>query len=181
MTRAEFRTLYTYHDWANERLLQMLYQAFGEETDLRRTEDALTRSIQETTTHIVAAQAIWRERWEGRSPTAMLDPNEYPTPLALRMAFGAERARFWGFFERLEDDAALARVVHSTSTTGEPRVFPLWQMMQHVVTHAMYHRGQVTAWLVALGHENILVYTDLIAFYLEQAQKPQQEEQDFPG
>jgi uncharacterized damage-inducible protein DinB len=41
-------------------------------------------------------------------------------------------------------------------------------MMQHVITHSVYHRGQVTARLLDLGHADILVSTDLIAFYLEQ-------------
>jgi len=167
MTRDEFRTLYEFNDWANDRLVAMLYEAFGEETDLYQAEDSRIRSIQRTTVHVIAAQAVWRSRWEGYSPKAMLDPAEYPAPLALRTGFGAERARFWHFFDTLESDAALSRVIHSTNTLGAPRIFPLWQMMQHVITHSMYHRGQVTAWLLDLGHESRLVSTDLITFYTE--------------
>jgi uncharacterized damage-inducible protein DinB len=169
-SREDLRQLFEYDDWANDRLLAMLYQAFGEEADLRHAEDARVREIQAVTTHIVAALAIWRTRWEGHSPTAMLDPEEYSTPLALRMAFGAERARFWGFFATLEDEEALNRVVHFTRTTGEPYQFPLWQMMQHVLTHSAYHRGQVTARLLDLGHESALQFTDLIVYYREQQQ-----------
>jgi uncharacterized damage-inducible protein DinB len=128
MDRDDFRTLYTYHDWANDRLLAMLEEAFGAETDLSRAADTSVRAIQETTTHIVSAQWIWRERWEGRSPTAMLAPKDYPTLSALRAAFLTERGRFWSFFESV-DEEALRRVIHSTGTNGEPRIFPLWQML----------------------------------------------------
>ena len=165
MTRDEFRTLYEYNDWANNRLAEMLTNVFGEETDLRAASDARVRALQEAAVHIIAAQAVWRERWEGRSPKARLAPEEYPTPLALRMAFGAERARFWGFFDTLQQDSDLLRVVHSTSFAGDPLLFPLWQMMQHVVTDSAYHRGQVTGRLLDLGHEDALLPTDLIAFY----------------
>ncbi len=164
MDRNAFRLLYEYNDWANDRLISMLFGIFGEEADLR-AEGPAPRSVQETIVHIVAAQAIWRERWEGRSPKAMLDPTQYPTPLAIRMAFGAERARFWGFFDTLDTEETLLRVVHSTNTQGEPRVFPLWQMMQHILTHSTYHRGQVTGRLIDMGHEAGIVSTDLITFY----------------
>src|SRR5438046_1088233 len=140
MTRDDFRTHYTYNDWANDRLIEMLNRAFGEETDLRQTGDARVQVIQETTVHIISAQAIWRTRSEGESPRTILDPAQYPTPFSLRTAFGAERARFWRFFDSLESDAAFDRIIHSTSTEGEPRIFPLGQMMQHVLMHSMYHR-----------------------------------------
>lgn len=172
MTRDEFRLLYEYNDWANDRLLAMLTRAFGEETDLRQAEDSRLRVLQETTAHIVAAQTIWRTRWEGFSPRALLDPAEYPTLLALRMAFGAERARFWGFFETLEDDAALNREISFTTTDGTPYRMPLWQMLQHVVTHSMYHRGQITGRLLDRGREDLIVSTDLITFYREQNARP---------
>lgn len=166
-TLEDARDLFAYTDWANDRLCRTLYAAFGEETDLTRHADSRVRAIQTTAVHIVAAQAVWRERWEGRSPTDMLDPAGYPTPLALRMAFAAERARFWGWFAALHADAELDRVVSARSTRGEPRVFPLRQMLAHVVTHGCYHRGQIAARLLDMGREDALLDTDLIAYYQE--------------
>lgn len=169
MNLTDFRTLYTHNDWANDRLVQMLTHAFGEETDLRALDDPTVRTIQQTTVHLVASLAVWRSRWEGVSPKSMLDPAEYPTPLAIRMAFGAERARFWGFFDTLTTDADLDRIVHSTNILGEPRILPLTQMMQHVLLHSAYHRGQITSLLHHLGHTEIHQDTDYLFFALEQA------------
>jgi uncharacterized damage-inducible protein DinB len=165
MTRDDFRTLYAYNEWANDRLISMLYRIFGEETDLRQASEEHIRAIQETAVHIIAAQAIWRTRWQGRSPRTMLDPQECPTPLALRTAYGAERARFWAFFDTLDSDEALQQEIAYATTTGEAHRQPLWQMLQHVLTHSAYHRGQVTARLLDLGHEDALVSMDLITFY----------------
>jgi len=33
-------------------------------------------------------------------------------------------------------------------------------MMQHVVNHSSYHRGQITARLMALGHDECIQNTD---------------------
>ena len=35
--------------------------------------------------------------------------------------------------------------------SGQPAASPFWQMLQHVVNHASYHRGQVTTMLRQLG------------------------------
>jgi uncharacterized damage-inducible protein DinB len=48
------------------------------------------------------------------------------------------------------------------NTKGEEWKYPLEQMMQHVVNHSSYHRGQVTTMLRQLGVE--AVPTDFLVF-----------------
>jgi uncharacterized damage-inducible protein DinB len=48
--------------------------------------------------------------------------------------------------------------------SGEARASIFWQMLQHVVNHASYHRGQVTTMLRQLGAAPPQSM-DLIAFY----------------
>jgi uncharacterized damage-inducible protein DinB len=110
---------------------------------------------------------VWRQRWQGHSPDAMLDPEEYPTPLAIRMAFGAERARFWGYFETLKTEEALLWVCDFKNTRGEAHSRPLWQMLQHVITHGGYHRGQITGRLLDMGFDALIISTDLISYHYE--------------
>ena len=45
---------------------------------------------------------------------------------------------------------------------------PFWQMLQHLVNHGSYHRGQVTTMLRQLGVVPPKAM-DLIAFYRERA------------
>jgi uncharacterized damage-inducible protein DinB len=51
--------------------------------------------------------------------------------------------------------------------SGQPGSSVFWQMLQHVVNHASYHRGQVTTMLRQLGGQPGKSM-DMIAFYREQ-------------
>lgn len=168
----EIGKLFEYNDWANDRLIEMLEKAFGKETDLYHAEDPRVRAIQETAAHILAAQIIWLRRWQGDSPTALSDPANWPTPKALKRAFEEERAHFWRYFNALVRDAQMTSIIPYKNTRGESHARPLWQMMQHIVFHSAYHRGQVTARLMDLGYEESIVYTDLILFYSEDDAEP---------
>jgi len=59
----------------------------------------------------------------------------------------------------------LARVHQIRTTRGEPYSHPLWQMMQHLVNHGTYHRGQVTTLLRQLGAKAVSL--DMSFFYRE--------------
>ena len=51
-----------------------------------------------------------------------------------------------------------------TLLNGQAGASPFWQMLQHVVNHASYHRGQVTTMLRQIGAAPGKPM-DLIAFY----------------
>src|SRR5688572_32730826 len=51
----------------------------------------------------------------------------------------------------------------STNTKGEQWKYPLWQMMQHVVNHSSYHRGQAATLMRQLGTEP--APTDFLIFF----------------
>jgi len=58
-------------------------------------------------------------------------------------------------------------MIHHKTTAGVAQAAPLWQMLQHLVNHGTYHRGQVATLLRQLGAKPIS--TDLILFYRERA------------
>jgi len=49
------------------------------------------------------------------------------------------------------DEAGLSAVIEYRLLNGTPGATPFWQMLQHVVNHGSYHRGQVTTLLRQLG------------------------------
>jgi uncharacterized damage-inducible protein DinB len=164
MQLEDIKDLFEYNDWANDILVDMLVAAFGEELDLRTSAEPMVTEIQETTVHIFGALSIWRLRWLGTSLSTMLDPAPYPTPLSLRAAFHEEKREFWRFFNSLDSDERLNKVYIYTNTRGETYSQPLTPMMIHVVNHSSYHRGQVTAKLMALGHDELIESTDFAAW-----------------
>ncbi|HLJ55812.1 MAG TPA: DinB family protein [Chthonomonadaceae bacterium] len=171
MQLRDIRNLFEYNDWANEVLIAMLVSALGEDTDLRSASTPIVKEIQETATHILGALTIWRTRWEGSSPSGMLDPALYPSPRSLQEAFQSGSHAFWTFFGGIESDDRLFSVIAYTNTRGDAFELPLVAMMQHVVNHSTYHRGQITARLMALGHGDVIQSTDFTTWTMLKAQR----------
>ena len=69
------------------------------------------------------------------------------------------------------DEAGVARVMPYTLLSGVSSASPFWQMLQHVVNHASYHRGQVTTMLRQLGAAPAKS-CDMITFYRERVPIP---------
>lgn len=167
MTLADIREQFAYHNWANERLCMMLHSTFGDEINLHKSYSAVVLGLHEAAVHIAGAEQIWRTRIEGTSPDSMIASADYPTVADLRKAFEAERAKTQALLDSLQTDADLDRIIAATSTKGEPRVFPLRVLLQHIVNHSTYHRGQITARLIDLGHDEHIISTDYTTFYME--------------
>jgi len=165
MTIDDIRTLLDYHYWARDRLLAALDPLTDEQ--LTRDLGSSFRSILDTIVHVFAAEWAWHSRWNGISPTALSQAGTFPDVHTLR-------ARWTDLEQQVRDylDAAgeegLGRVYDYKSLAGVASRSPLWQMVQHVVNHASYHRGQVTTMLRQIGAPPPKSL-DLIAFYRERA------------
>jgi uncharacterized damage-inducible protein DinB len=162
----DFRLLYDYNCWANHRTLDS--SAALSEEQFTRDLGSSFRSVRDTLVHICGVEWLWLERWHGRSPNALRGTAEFPNHETLR--------RHWDEVERnlLDYVASLTpediqRIIQHKTTQGIEQAAPLWQMLQQVVNHGTYHRGQVTTMLRQLGAKPIS--TDLIFFYRERATK----------
>jgi uncharacterized damage-inducible protein DinB len=116
--------------------------------------------------HVLSAESVWLSRWKGETRTSMLAAADFPDQAALRKGWQEEESKMRAFFETV-DDAVLARVIDYKALNGAPFSNPLYQMLQHVVNHGSYHRGQITTLLRQFGAAPPK-QLDLIAFYREQ-------------
>ena len=80
----------------------------------------------------------------------MFDPTEFATVDLLRTRWLEVEHEQAEFVAGLSEES-LRTVIEYVNTKGESFAYPLWQMLQHVVNHASYHRGQVTTLLRQLG------------------------------
>lgn len=159
---AEIRELYYYDHWANRRVRDACSALTDEER--RRDLGSSFPSVLETLQHIVAAEWIWLERWNGRSPPGAppdLSPVEWP---ALDRRWSELESAQQRFVSALTDDD-LQRVIAYRNTRGDPFAAPLSELLRHVVNHSTYHRGQVATMLRQLGAS--VPATDLVLFYRE--------------
>jgi uncharacterized damage-inducible protein DinB len=161
MTADLVRTLYRYSEWATARIFQAAARLSARE--LAAPSGASFSSIRETLVHIMAAQLIWLSRWQGTSPTSLLEAREFPDLASIRARWDSIDAETRRFVATLTD-ADLARVVEYRNTRGERWAYPLWQQVVHQVNHATYHRGEIAAALTQLGHSpgdlDLLIYID---------------------
>jgi len=161
MTVRELTTLLDYHYWARDRLLEALEPLTPEQ--FTRDMGNSFRSIRDTAAHIYAAEWAWHSRWLGQSPTALLPYDMFPDVATLRRTWIDHEARMRAFLSN-RDESGINEVIEYTLISGHTGASVLWQMAQHVVNHATYHRGQIVTMLRQLGAAPPKPM-DLIAFY----------------
>ena len=155
------RTLYRFSAWATARILDHAARLRADE--LAKPSGASFGTVRETLVHIMAAQLIWLSRWQGTSPTSLLDAREFPDVASIRARWRGIEADTQRFVAGVTD-ADLAKVVEYRNTRGERWAYPLWQQLVHQVNHATQHRGEVAAALTELGHSpgdlDFLIFID---------------------
>jgi len=166
MTLQEARALVDYHYWARDRLLEAVAKLTAEQYT-QRIESSFP-SIRDTLVHLWAAESVWVARWAGDAPTALPDGRELTDLPALQESWLALEHRLRGVLTRLGEDGVRSPL-EFRGYDGKPRREPFAQMLQHVVNHGSYHRGQLTMMLRQLGLPPAK-QMDLIAFYRESAQ-----------
>jgi uncharacterized damage-inducible protein DinB len=163
MTPAEIGLLVDYNYWARDRILDAVTPLDAE--TLTRDLGNSFRSIRDTLVHLYSAEWIWYTRWQGESPTAPIPMDRFPDVGALTSAW-RELERDFRAFVAQQGEAGLAKAHAYRLMNGTPGTSVMWQMIQHVVNHGSYHRGQITTMLRQVGAQPPKA-TDLIAFYRE--------------
>jgi uncharacterized damage-inducible protein DinB len=163
MTRNDLRILVDYHYWARDRVLDAAAALTPEQYS--RDLASSFRSVRDTLVHIYSAECVWYQRWQGKPAAAMLAAEAFPDVDRLRMAWAEHEGRIRAFVNGV-DEAGMTRVYEYKLMSGAAGSSPFWQMAQHVVNHATYHRGQVTTMFRQLGAAPGKSM-DMIAYYRE--------------
>lgn len=162
MNVQDIRTLYAHNVWANRRILAA---ARGAQAEAFATAALGYVQLRKTLVHTLSAEWIWRSRWQGNAPTAMLDATAFATLDSVIERWDAEDAELRVFLAALTDEDLQRRFTYRT-TDGTPREDLLWQTMIHLVTHGMQHRSELALLLTELGHSPGEI--DFIGFAREQ-------------
>ena len=165
MNLADLQTLLDYHYWARDRMLDAADALTPEQ--FNRDLGSSFRSVRDTLTHTYSAEWAWHSRWQGHSPAAQLSPDLFPTVDDIRRAWVENEGKVRGFLAQA-GEGGIGRIFEYTLLNGAAGATPLSQMIQHMVNHASYHRGQVTTLLRQIGVAPAKSM-DLIAFYRERA------------
>lgn len=161
----EARALVNYTYWARDRALAAVDALSPEQFTSRVTSSFV--SVRDTLVHVLSAESVWLSRWKKEIRSGMLTADAFPDAASLRKAWQEDESKMRAFFENV-DDEGLRGVIEYKAFNGQPFATPLFQMLQHVVNHGSYHRGQVTTLLRQFGAAPPKSM-DLIAFYRETA------------
>lgn len=165
MNLQDVRLLVDYHYWARDRVLDAVDRLTPAQftTSLGNS----FTSIRDTLAHIYWADCIWADRWQGRQASLTFDPAKYTDAAALRRAWREHEHEVRVLVERL-GEVGIQQPISYKSLSGKPSTELFWQLLQHVVNHGTYHRGQVTTMIRQLKAEPPKSM-DLITFYRERA------------
>lgn len=120
-------------------------------------------SVRGILVRILWGEWLWLQRWRGESPKQQFAPETFPDAAALEARWASVEREQQIFIEALTDEHLKARVAYE-NLEGERWEYSLTHMMQHIVNHSSYHRGQVVTLLRKLGHTppatDFLVFLD---------------------
>jgi uncharacterized damage-inducible protein DinB len=157
------QAFYRYNSWANGRAFEAVSQ-LSPEAFVKDLESSFA-SVRDTLVHIIWAEWIWLQRWNGVSPHTVFQPIHFSSPDAVRARWSEVEAEQRTFVDAVTSERLLT-VVRYVNLIGQTWEYPLWRQMYHVVNHSTYHRGQLTTMLRQLGARPLP--TDFLAFDDEQ-------------
>jgi uncharacterized damage-inducible protein DinB len=181
MNTADIHTLCAYNRWANRRMFSALEKLSDEQ--FTATMQSSFPSIRDSVLHILAAEWLWLKRWKGSSPRATVADTSNAFAMGSALSNGgvavdklATLSGLRGFADSIEqerqeflaalDDNALQARLRYTDMGGKDFSMPLHYLLQHLVNHGTYHRGQVTTLLRQAGAETVAF--DLLFFIREE-------------
>jgi uncharacterized damage-inducible protein DinB len=163
MTFEDAWKLLDYHYWARDRMFAAV-EGLPPDHYVKDLGNSFG-SVRDTLVHTYAAEWVWYSRWTGRSPTSFPNPDDFPDLDAIRDPWRSQEQKVRLFVGSLGADG-MERVFAYQTFKGEPSQSVFWHMLQHVVNHATFHRGQVTTMLRQLGAAPPKSQ-DLITYYRE--------------
>lgn len=161
MTLQEIKTLHAYNSWADNHIFETLEEVPAAQymKDMKSSHGGLHGTM----VHLVGAEKIWLERWQG-SPQPFLSDNALESLAALKKVWekvGYDTAKWLGAMS----DKKLTETFTMKTAAGDTFTHIFWQAFQHLVNHSSYHRGQIVVMLRQIGVKPPA--TDLIRFYRE--------------
>lgn len=167
MNLTDLRTMLDYHYWARDRILAAAEALTPEQ--FTRDLGSSFKSVRDTLAHLYAAEFAWYSRWHGNSPTSLTPADLFPDVATLRARWAELESNVRKYVDD-NGEAGVSQVIDYKLLSGTPGSSPLWQMLQHVVNHGSYHRGQVTTMIRQLGGTPAKGL-DMIGFYRERQAK----------
>jgi uncharacterized damage-inducible protein DinB len=162
MNKQDVLTLYRYNQWTTAKILNCTANVTHEQ--FVAPASFPHGGLRGTLVHALFAEWLWRNRWEGSSPTTRFQLEDFPDFESLHRRWMYEEEKLMAFVEGLSDERLNSPFSYH-DTKGRPFERVLWQAMMHVVNHGTQHKTEAAAMLTELGHSPGDI--DLIYYLIE--------------
>jgi uncharacterized damage-inducible protein DinB len=132
-----FNRLFAYDAWANRAVF----------TSLRSIQNPPQRSVS-LMAHILSAQRLWWQRIVGEKQTLPVWP-EFTLQECNNQI--DELSTIWKEYLEKTNEAGLSNSVTYKNSQGESWPSKVDDILQHVIMHSVYHRGQIATDMRAAG------------------------------
>lgn len=151
-----------YHYWASHKMLLACKQLSAEQ--LKTEVGGSFGSLFETLAHMYSAEDIWLSRWQGIEGVGFTSGDAFADFSDLEAKWKLKEEELSVFLK-----SADVNEVHTISYGENRYLFPLWELVLHLIDHSSFHRGQVVNMLRDAGQ--VPPKTNFIHYLLEQKEE----------
>jgi uncharacterized damage-inducible protein DinB len=137
-----------YNQWAVRQYIIVLHML--DSTQLDGNMNSSFSSIHKTLGHMLWVEELWYERWQGHTVTKLFEPNVIPSLEILESQFAEIHAKQIQLLENYPDGSE-NQWIRYINFQGETWKYNLYQLVQHLMFHSAYHRGQIATMLRQIG------------------------------
>ncbi len=134
---AYIQRLFKYNDWANRSTLEAL------QAGAKKPASSLKRMA-----HILAAEHVWFQRLRSEPVLVPVWPDWTLDEIAVQID---QMREGWESYLLSLTDHDLPHILKYTNSRGKPFESRRDDVLQHVIAHGAYHRGQIASDLRAAG------------------------------
>ena len=132
MDKASVLQQLEFHYWATGKMLDACADLSDEQ--LRADTGGAFGSTFALLVHMLGAEDIWLNRWQGAIEVGFASPEDYTDLKHIAREWHGQRQRLEAFLT----EADLSEALETRGTKHK-----LWEMVLHLVDHSSFHRGQV--------------------------------------
>ncbi len=163
---------FDYHDWANIRLFNRLKELPNYETIFNEQIQSVFPSIKDTFAHIYITDQVWLHILHGKSMNEAIQDREQLKKQIDTKSINELEKMFINMANQYKEFLSTLQDVNGAFVIENPYVGKLetsiLELVQHVVNHGTYHRGNISAMIRQLGYSSTMM--DFV-LYLHMVQK----------
>jgi uncharacterized damage-inducible protein DinB len=137
-----------YQIWANQVLFDSLARLHPD--TLQAHEGLFYGSIQHTVDHLLMVLRLWAGRLRGEHPVIDLGVLHHTDWVALKHQLQLELREFRHWLEAQPPERFAQRAAYARMN-GDPQENAVTDVLTHLMTHFVHHRGQISAVATRLG------------------------------